>query len=138
MAKNMGHAKAAWKVATCPRRRERFPAHHKESTCMRKPPSIVLPPPLYRLPGQQERDILEGMLRIRGGRGEGEETSRSRRRKTRKRRDKGQKTIRHTNCDRRVLTAAPGLVCQRKPSAPSLPAHHDPSFPAVCASFVYI
>lgn len=50
------------------------------------------------------------------------------RRKMRKRRDEGQKTTRHTKCVRRVATAAPGLVCQRKSSTPCLQAHHHHSF----------
>lgn len=43
----------------------------------------------------------------------------------RKRRDKGQKKTRSTNCDRRVLTAAPGLVCHRKSCTPCLQARRD-------------
>lgn len=43
----------------------------------------------------------------------------------RKRRDKGQKRTRSTNCDRRVLTAAPGLVCHRKSYTPCLQARRD-------------
>lgn len=64
----MGHEKAGWKVAVCPRAWERSSSHTtKKAHSCTTPPSIILPSPLYRLPGQQERDIPGGMLRRRGG-----------------------------------------------------------------------
>lgn len=128
----MGHAKAVWKVAPVSTHTQRFPAHHKESTCMHKPP------PSYRhratVPSPRATRAQYTGRHVENK--EGEETSRSRRKKRRKRRDKGQKTTRHTNCGRRVLTSAPGSACRREPSAPCLQAHHDHTFPVVCASFV--
>lgn len=69
----MGHEKAGWKVAVC------VGAHGKNLlTPQRKhmraqpPPSIILPSPLYRLPGQQERDTrrhVEEKGRRRAGAG---------------------------------------------------------------------
>lgn len=92
----------------------------KKAHACTTPPSIILPSPLYRLPGQQERDIPGGMLRRRGG-GEREQEQEENEEEERQ----GTKRTRSTNCDRRVLTAAPGLVCHRKPYTPCLQARRD-------------
>lgn len=66
----MGHEKAGWKVAMCVRAHGKdlpLTPQRKHMRAQPPPPSIILPSPLYRLPGQQERDIPGGMLRRRGG-----------------------------------------------------------------------
>lgn len=65
-SKNMGHDKAVWRVV-CRRAWQRFPLTPQRKHMRAQTPSVVPPPPLYRLPGQQERDIPGGMLRRRAG-----------------------------------------------------------------------
>lgn len=62
----MGHDKAG-ELCVRARKPKIFPLAPQRKHMRAQTPSIVPPPPLYRLPGQQERDIPGGTLRRRAG-----------------------------------------------------------------------